>query len=146
MKTISFLYIIGLSLVLFSCGLFRSTKVTNNYATTTEQIFNLEQGMTLPEVSTTLKSEPKDVYANIETKTKIVVYKYRLNYQIVPLKAKNDEQYLRGGQSVYKDEGNLYVVFSSDKNEMLYFITDNGRKMGKRELNEALKIKLNTTK
>jgi hypothetical protein len=53
---------------------------------------------------------------------------------------------LRGGQSVYKDEGNLYVVFSSDKNEMLYFITDNGRKMGKRELNEALKIKLNTTK
>jgi hypothetical protein len=29
---------------------------------------------------------------------------------------------------------------------MLYFITDNGRKMGKRELNEALKIKLNTTK
>lgn len=146
MKTKSFLYIIGLSVVLASCGLFRSSNVSNNYATTTEQIFNLEQGMTLPEVSATLKSEPKDVYANIETKTKIVVYKYRLNYQEVPLKAKNDEQYLRGGQSVYKDEGNLYIVFSSDKNEMLYFITDNGRKMGKRELNEALKIKLNTSK
>jgi hypothetical protein len=69
MKTISYLYIIGLSVVVTSCGLFRSSNVSNNYATTTEQIFNLEQGMTLPEVSTTLKSEPKDVYSNIETKT-----------------------------------------------------------------------------
>lgn len=118
-------------------------QVTNNYATTTEYITNLKQGMTLDEISKTLNSQPKDVYSNIENKTKIVTYKYRLNYQKVPAKAKNDEQYLRGGQHVYKEEGNLYVVLSSDDNKLLYFITDNGRKLGKKELNEALKIKLN---
>lgn len=137
-NTIAFL----IAFLMFS-GLTKA-QVANNYATTTEYITNLKQGMTLDEISKTLNSQPKDVYSNIENKTKIITYKYRLNFQKVPAKAKNDEQYLRGGEPVYKEEGNLYVVLNSDDNKLIYFITDNGRKLGKKELNEALKIKLNS--
>jgi hypothetical protein len=123
----------------YSCA---SSKVLNNFATTTDNIFRLEEGMTLNEVSTTLSVDPKDVYSNTVNQTKIVVFKYRLNYQEVPLKAKNNEECLRGGKAIYKDESNLYVIFDSKTNKMIYYITDAGRKSGKSEINDALKLKL----
>ena len=64
----------------------------------------------------------------------------------MPTSAKNNENYLRGGTPVYKDESNLYAVFDSKTNELIYYITDSGRKMGKNELNEALKLKLKSVK
>jgi len=118
------------------------SQVVNNYATTTEYIFNLSAGMSLDDVSRTLKSEPTDIYSNIVENQKIVVYKYRKNYQEVPTKSKDDANYLRGGKKVFKDESNLYIVLDSKTNKLLYFITDSGRKSGKSELNQALKVKL----
>lgn len=122
-----------------ACG---PSKVLNNYSTTTEGIFNLKAGMTIAEINATLKSEPKDVYSNTKEKTKILVYKYRKGYQEVPMKARNNEQYLRGGNPVFKDEANLYIIIDSKTNKMLYFITDSGRKSARKEINESLKIKL----
>jgi hypothetical protein len=116
--------------------------IKNNYATTTDSIFNLRAGMTLDEVSKTLKSEPTDVYSNIVDNQKIIIYKYRKNYQQVPTKKLDAAEYLRGGKSIYKDESNLYVVLDSKSNKLLYFITESGRKSGKTELNNVLKIKL----
>lgn len=136
MKNISFL-IIAIGLFFTSCKTAR-----NNYATTTECIFNLHAGMDLEDVSRILKSEPTDVYSNIVGNQKVVVYKYRKNYQQVPTKRQDAAEYLRGGKSVYKDESNLYVVFESKTNKLLYYITDSGRKAGKSELNHALRVKL----
>jgi len=131
------LIIVAIGLLLASC---KSAK--NNYATTTECIFNLRAGMTLEDVSKTLKSEPTDVYSNIVENQKVIIYKYRKNYQQVPTKKQDAAEYLRGGKSVYKDEANLYIVLDSKTNKMLYFITDSGRKAGKSELNHALRVKL----
>jgi hypothetical protein len=138
MKNILF-FGVALTLVLASC---KSAFVTNNYATTTENIFNLTAGMSLDDVSKTLKSEPTDIYSNIVENQKIVVYKYRKNYQLVPVKKKDHVDYLRGEKRIYKDESNLYVVIDSRSNKLLYFITDSGRKAGNSELNQALKVKL----
>lgn len=143
MKNIFFIALSLVMTVLYSCA---PAKVLNNYATTTEEIFKLDKGMSVSDVNSVLKSEPKDIYSNTVGSTKVLVYKYRLGYQKVPTNARNNEQYLRGGTPVYKDESNLYVVFDSKTNEMLYFITDSGRKMGKNELNEALKVKLKSAK
>ena len=133
------LYTFALVGLMTSCA---SSKVLNNYATTTENIFNLKEGMTLSEVKTTLNAEPKDVYSNTVNQTKIVVFKYRLSYQEVPLKARNNEEFLRGGKAVYKDESNIYIVFDAKTNKMVYYITDSGRKSGKNEIKDALKFKL----
>jgi hypothetical protein len=119
------------------------SQVLNNYATTTDNIFNLSLGMSLDDVTKTLKAEPTDLYSNIIENQKIVVYKYRKNYQEVSTKTKDDATNLRGGKKVYKDENNLYVVLDSKTNTLLYFITDSGRKSGKTELNQALKVKRN---
>lgn len=119
-----------------------SSKVVNNYATTTENIVKLEAGMTLSEVNESLDCEPTDLYSNIQNNEKIVVYKYRKNYQEVPVKQKDHEKYLRGGKPVFMEESSLYVIFDSKSNEMKYFITDSGRKSGKNEINAAWKLKL----
>jgi len=130
-------------LTIFTCSIANyKSQVINNYATTTDNIFNLSSGMSLDDVSRILKSEPTDIYSNIIENQKIVVYKYRKNYQEVPTKSKDDANYLRGGKKLYKDESNLYVVLDSKTNELIYYITDSGRKSGKSELNQALKIKL----
>ncbi len=139
MKKVIILFLIITSAIISSC---KSSKVINNYATTTDNIFSLSVGMSLDDVSRTLKAEPTDLYSNIVNNQKIVIYKYRKNYQEVPTKSKDDASYLRGGKKVYKDENNLYVILDSKTNKLLYFITDSGRKSGKSELNQSLKVKL----
>ena len=105
MKKQHIIYIGILTLGLISCG---PAKILNNYATTTEEIFKLEKGMSVSDVNSTLRTEPKDIYSTTLDQTKVLVYKYRHNYQKVPSKLKNNENYLRGGTPVYKDEANLY--------------------------------------
>ncbi|MBM3454398.1 MAG: hypothetical protein FJX80_04535 [Bacteroidetes bacterium] len=119
-----------------------SSKIINNYATTTDNIFNLSNGMSLEDVRRTLDCEPTDVYYNLKNNQKVLVFKYRKNYQKVPVKQKDHEKFLRGGKPLYKDEDNLYTVFDSKTNKLQYFVTDSGRKAGKREIMEALKLKL----
>lgn len=119
--------IIGMS----SCSpLFRTT----NYCTTTEHIFKLKQGMTLNEVTSALDVEPKDLYFNRKDGSKVVTYKYKIQYQKVPKWFKNREMYLRGNADYFKSEGTLYVIFDSKDNRMKNYITDNGRKQSKKLL------------
>jgi hypothetical protein len=134
--------------ILVSCGSSKGTttssgKITNYYATTTENIMKLTTGMSVEEVTTALDCEPTDFYSNVKNGEKILVYKYRKTYQNVPANKKEDEKYLRGDKPVYptKDEGNLYVVFDSKTNKLLNYITDSGRASGAKEINESLKIK-----
>lgn len=135
-KNVLFSFLFTLTILNFK------SQVVNNYATTTDNIFNLSVGMSLDDVSRTLKCEPTDIYSNIVDNQKIVIYKYRKNYQEVPTKSKDEANYLRGGKKVFKDESNLYVVLDSKTNKLLYFITDSGRKSGKSELNQSLKVKM----
>jgi hypothetical protein len=143
MKTINITILSLLASFAISCG---PAKVLNNYATTTEEIFKLEKGMSVSDVNSVLKSEPKDIYSTTAGQTKVLVYKYRHGYQKVPTSTRNNENYLRGGTPVYKEEASLYAVFDAKTNELIYYITDSGRKMGQNELNEALKLKLKSVK
>jgi len=102
--------------------------------------------MSVSDVNSVLKSEPKDIYSTTAGQTKVLVYRYRHVEQKVPKRARDNENYLRGGTPVYKDEASLYAVFDSKTNELIYYITESGRKMGKNELNEALKLKLKSIK
>lgn len=120
-----------------------SSKGINNYATTTENMMNLSSGMSVGDVSRTLNCEPTDIYSNIADNEKILVYKYRKNFQNVPMAKENTEEFLRGGKPVFSDESNLYVVFDSKSNKMLYYITESGRGSGEKEISNALKIKYN---
>jgi len=49
---------------------------------------------------------------------------------------------LRDGNSVYSDESDLYVIFDSKTNNMLYYITQSGRNTAFREILQANKLKL----
>jgi len=148
LKMKNYIYIIiATSTLLVSCRAIKtggpsSSKILNNYATTTEGIFNLSYGMSFEDVQLTLNCEPTDFYYNLKNNQKVVVFKYRKNYQKVPLNQKDHTDYLRGGKPIYKDENNLYTVFDSKTNKLQYFITDSGRKAGKGEILEALKIKM----
>lgn len=130
-------------MILTSCSM---GKVVTNYCTTTENILMLNQGMSLQDVISALKVDPKDFYSNIVDGTKIVSFKYKRQYQQVPTKNKDDESFLRGGTPKYKEEGNLYVVFDSKTDKMLFYITDSGRKFGQKEINDALKLRIRDMK
>ena len=71
MKNINILLGMMISLLAISCG---PAKVLNNYATTTEEIYKLEKGMSVSDVNSVLKSEPKDIYSNTAGQTKVLVY------------------------------------------------------------------------
>jgi hypothetical protein len=114
----------------------------SNYCTTTEYIYQLRKGMTLNEVNTLLRVEPKDLYFSAKDGSKIVTYKYKIAYQEVPTEKKDRADYLRGGEGHYKDEATLYVVFDAKNNQMLRYITDSGRSSSTKLLRNEQVIKL----
>lgn len=136
-----------MTLVLSSCKMGKRAvsstgKVINNYATTTENMFKLSPGMSLEEVSKTLECVPTDFYSNLRDHKKIVVYKYKKNFQsFFSYKELNSEKSLRDGDPVYADESNLYIIFDSKTNNMLYYITESGRKSGQFEIFQTIKLK-----
>ena len=114
----------------------------NNYCTTTSSMYNLKQGMSLTDIITTLKAEPKDIYSNTIDKEKVLVFKYKRAYQQINLNSVNAESSLRKGLPIFKDEMNLYVFMDAKTNKLVHYITDSGRKTARKELNEALKLKI----
>ena len=132
------LHILAILFLFTNCAV----KLIQNPCTTVEKIFNLHEGMLLPEVSGALGIDPRDVYSIIENQTKVLVYSYKLEYQKIDAKYEKDEQSLRGGPQRFKEENDLYVVFDATTNKMLYYVTDKGRKTGSKKMNEALKLKL----
>jgi hypothetical protein len=132
MKNIKSIFVLMVAVIgMSSCSpLFRTT----NYCTTTENIYKLKKGMTLNEVTSALDVEPKDLYFNRNDGSKVVTYKYKVQYQKVPNWFKNREMYLRGNSDYFKSEGTLYVIFNSKDNKMIHYITDSGRKQSKKLL------------
>ena len=115
----------------------------SNYCTTTEYIYQLRKGMTLNEVNTLLRIEPKDFYYSVKDGSKVVTYKYKLNYQQVPSNKRDRAEYLRGGEGVFKEEGTLFVIFDAKTNQLQRYITDSGRASATKLLRneQVLKIK-----
>lgn len=113
-----------------------------NYCTTTEYMYQLRKGMTLNEVNTLLRVEPKDLYFSAKDGSKIVTYKYKIAYQEVPTDKKDKADYLRGGEGHYKDEATLYVIFDAKTNQMVRYITDSGRASSTKLLRNEQVIKL----
>lgn len=126
---------------LLSCLNTQAQSITN-YCTTTEYIYQLRKGMTLNEVNTLLRVEPKDLYFSAKDGSKIVTYKYKIAYQEVPTDKKDKADYLRGGEGHFKDEATLYVIFDAKTNQMVRYITDSGRASSTKLLRNEQVIKL----
>lgn len=94
-------------------------------------------------VNSTLGVLPNEFYTNFSDGNKVLVYKYKKQYQLVPLKSQNDKEYLaNGGKEKFIKENNLYVVFDQKTDKMAYFITDIGRETAKKRIAESNLLKL----
>jgi hypothetical protein len=97
------------------------------YHTTVQGIYGLEAGMTMSSVESTLGTvKPYDIKANFDDGYKVIEYKYMHRFQKVPIKKKNNPEYVSGGKEAFKEESSLYVVFDN-KDKMLFFVTDAGK-------------------
>ena len=140
MKNFTLKTIFALLLVtLYSC---KDTKVLTNYCTIPSKIYNLKSGMSIDDVNTTLGVGPKDVYAVVENKTKVLTYKYKLEYQQVASARKNNEDRLRGGDQRFDDEKTLYCVFDASSNKLLNFISESGRSSASKAIGVSLRFRL----
>lgn len=113
----------------------------SSYCTSPEQIYNLKKDMSVNEVNTALGVPPTDVYINQKDGTKIISYKYKLKYQKVAAGQQDSEMALRGGEEMYRDESNLFVVFDANTNKLLYYVTDKGRKEAKDLIGKSIELK-----
>jgi hypothetical protein len=112
-----------------------------SYCTTTEQIFNLKKDQSVSEVTNTLGVPPTDIYINQKDGTKILLFKYKLKYQKVAAGSQDSEMSLRGGEEMFRDEANLFVVFDANTNKLIYYVTDKGRKEAKDLIGKSIELK-----
>jgi hypothetical protein len=92
-------------------------------------------------VTTTLGVPPTDIYINQKDGTKILLFKYKLKYQKVAAGQQDSEMSLRGGEEMFRDEANLFVVFDANSNKLLYYVTDKGRKEAKDLIGKSIELK-----
>lgn len=118
-----------------------SQVIIPNY-TTIPEIYNLKKGMTMDKVNGALGVGPYEFYTNFYDGNKVLVYKYKKTYQVVPLNSQDNRENLSGGPERFKNEGNLYVVFDQKTDAMEYFITTSGRKLARKIVNESNQLKL----
>jgi hypothetical protein len=146
MKTsIKYSFII-IALFLQGCRGCKTTTVApatglTSYCTTTEQIYNLKKDMSVNDVNTILGVPPTDIYINQKDGTKIISYKYKLKYQKVASGQQDSEMSLRGGEEMFRDEANLFVIFDANSNKLLYYVTDKGRKEAKDLIGKSIELK-----
>jgi hypothetical protein len=107
------------------------------YHTTVQGIYGLEAGMDMKTVESTLGSvKPFDLKANFDDGYKVIEYKYMHLFQKVPIKKRNNPEYVSGGKEAFKDESSLYVVFDN-QDKMLFYVTDAGKKRAESSLATA---------
>jgi hypothetical protein len=139
--------LVGMMLMMLSVSIV-SCKTTTKlypYHASVEEIYNLSSGMQMGEVEKTLGSiKPFDVKVNFEDGYKIVEYKYKQRFQKVPIKRKNNPEYVSGGKEAYKEGGSLYVIYDT-KDKMVFYITDSGKKRAQSSLATANDLNLMKT-
>jgi hypothetical protein len=144
MKNLIILTVIAAAISMQSCkapqAAAPATGMTS-YCTTSEQIYKLTKGMDYNQVNTILGVSPTAIYINYKDGTKIISYKYKLRYQKVSSGQQDSEMSLRGGEEIYRDESNLYVVFDANTNKVIYYVTDKGRKNAKDLINKSIELK-----
>ncbi len=107
------------------------------YHTTVQGIYGLEVGMTMSSVESTLGTvKPYDIKANFDDGYKVIEYKYMHRFQKVPIKKKNNPEYVSGGKEAFKDESSLYVVFDNN-DRMLFYVTEAGKERAQSSLATA---------
>ncbi len=119
-----------------------SKKIIPNY-TTVQEIYNLKKGYSMDKVNSTLGVGPYEFYTNFNDGNKVLVYKYKKQYQLVPINQQDSRESLSGGSAEkFKNEGDVYVIFDQKSNDMVYYITDSGRKLAKGIINQSNQLKL----
>lgn len=124
-----YIIIVAILAIITSCA-----KVITPYYTTIEKMYAVDPGMTVAEVNNALGISPYELYVDLNTGNKIVVYLYRYRMQQVPVTKTDREEYLSNGRERYAKEGKMYAVFGQGDGKLLTFITDAGRQAGLNEI------------
>ncbi len=91
----------------------QSTTV-EDYYTTVDRLFLLNEGMTLGEVNSTLASEPYEVVQNTLGGYLILEYKYVKKYRLIRIEHVDDESNRTAGKAIYEDASSAYLLFDND--------------------------------
>lgn len=129
------LILLSAAVMLVSC---KSTMIYNH--TTVQDIFGLKKGMSMQDVNTSLKVLPYEFYTNFEDGNKVLAYKYKKTYQKVT--SGSEIKKLNGESLRYKDDDDLFVIFDQKNDDLLYYITNTGRKSAKGILANSNKLNL----
>ncbi|MDE3255816.1 MAG: hypothetical protein KGN97_07540 [Bacteroidota bacterium] len=109
--------------------------------TTVDQIYNLNIGMTMDEVSTTLGIKPYDIYTSFENGYKVLIYNYKHKYMNVDSIDQHNLENIKRSDAYYIEPNRLYVVFDKKTDKMISFITDKGRGETIKNINNALQLR-----
>lgn len=123
--------IISIVVLLASC---KTSTVYTNFYTTIDRIYNVEPGMKMTEVNNALGVSPYELYLDLNTGNKIVVYLYTHRMQAIPMNKQDREEYLSNGREVYKHEGKIFAVFGQGDGKLISYMTQTGRNSGLNEM------------
>jgi len=109
--------------------------------TTVDQIYNLNIGMTMDEVSMTLGVKPYDIYTSFENGYKVLIYNYKHKYMNVDSIDQHNIENIKRSDAYYVEPNRLFVVFDKKTDKMISFITDKGRGETTKNINNALQLR-----
>lgn len=127
--------------VLAIIATFSSCRVYIPEYTTVPEIYNLRQGMTREEVTSTLGVQPVEFYASHKSGHKVLVYKYKKSFQRIPKDSIYEPEFLnKRGLENFKEIGDLYVLLNGGDSKLDYFMTQNGRKLAPGKIDDGRKL------
>jgi hypothetical protein len=121
--------ILFVSGLLASCASAPSSYNSPNY-TKVSKIFELKSGMTQGDIINTLGVEPFDIYTNFENGYKVLLFKYKQEYQKVSAARQDREENLKSGNVYYKsgkESKDLFIILDSKTDRMITMVTSSGR-------------------
>lgn len=105
------------------------------------EIYNLRQGMTREEVTSTLGVQPVEFYASNRSGHKVLVFKYKKSFQRISKDSIYEPEYLnRRGLENFKEIGDLYVLLNGADSKLDYFITQSGRKLAPGRIDDGRRL------
>jgi len=105
-------------------------KITIEYFTTIEKVYNIELGMNPEKVNSTLGIDPFDVYQNLDMGELVLEYRYKHK------KIRNNadkifyKSNMNDGEVYYDDPSSLFMIFDSERSLTSYY-TDSGKQNAK---------------
>ena len=117
-------------ILLLSMSLSAQDKISIEYFTTIEKIYNIELGMTPAQVNSELGIEPFDIYQNLENGELILEYRYKHKYIRNNVAQIYYQSNMNQGEVYYDKPSSLFMIFDSNRTLTSYY-TESGKQSAK---------------